>query len=387
VVETLVWASVGLAAVLAGSPGGAAQSASPRVITTGNGLVLTLVQETHTPREHNFVFLVQQAGLPESQKPFTIANGMTAIETARIHSPDTVAIVGAMPTPAHALSIIDAHAGTIVFQAICTDLRLTPDESRYLCTDSDGKMRSYRLATREVRPALSPVAGTLRVLSSGSVQARRKLLQAFRTSTQLSRSPEVRTALLGELDHQLAHDIELAAASPTQDGIRIGSAERDYLGDLVATVAQMHESAALPLLCRIDHLSAVGALAMQGPSAVPYILQALRSPVPRGYSMYYRAGLLESLVLILRFPDAKTIDRTDIAKVTRTSIEHPTSVRELVQALALAEELDDDSLDGNIRALAQDVGVIQRRGITNPVQVQEVQTKAQSVLSHRVAIR
>jgi hypothetical protein len=380
--------SVGLVAVLTTFLSGGQAQPAPRIVATGQGLVLSVIEEKGAPTDREFTFSIQQAGLPESEKRFTISRGvMTSIEVARIHPAGTIAVVGATASHLQALSIVDAASASIVFKIACADLRLTPDESRYLCTDGAGKMWSYRLATREVHAAMAPVTGVIHVLSSGSLAARRRLLHDINQSAQLSTSPEVRAALLGEFNRQVTHDMEAAATSPAIDGIRTGSAERDYLGDLVNTVAQLHDPAALTLISRTDHRSAVGGLAMYGTKAVPAILHALRSNAPRGYSMYYRSGLFEALTIILRLPDVRDLERPRIAEVTRAALVHPTSWRELVQALAVAEELDDDSMDTEIEKLAHDADAVRRRGITSAAQVLDIQAKAQSVLAHRVVIR
>ncbi len=248
-------------------------------------------------------------------------------------------------------------------------------------------MRSYVIATRQVRDAFPPIGGALQILTSGSLRARVGLLQALPRSPQLSASPEVRAALAAELQHEVMRDIQSAAASPLTEGVRTGSSRRDYLGLVISTVAQIRDPSALDALCRVDHLGAVGARAMYGAAAIPYIVQALRTPPPAGYSLHYRSGLLESLVLIVRrFSDITERQRSSIIGVAHASLDQPASSGELLRTLDLVEELDDDELDGRAEALALDVNVIRGRGIANPEQLRDVQAKAQALRARRLTL-
>jgi len=71
-------------------------------------------------------------------------------------------------------------------------------------------------------------------------------------------------------------------------------------------------------------------------------------------------------LILRRFSDITESQRSSIVAVAHSSLNQPASWRELLQALDLVEELDDDELDSQVEALAFDVGVIRSRGLPVP---------------------
>ncbi len=84
---------------------------SARVVASGHGLVVVLVRDATTSAGREFVFSVQQAGVPESARPFTIAQDTVTLETVRVHGPTTLAVVGTTAAGAHTLTVVDGTSG------------------------------------------------------------------------------------------------------------------------------------------------------------------------------------------------------------------------------------------------------------------------------------
>jgi len=260
----------------------------------GAGFVVTWVQQRGTSDLPVFVFYIQRAGAPEDARTFQV-EGLKTLREIRIHPGPFVAIAGLGRDTRPGIALVDGKTGTTVLQQECGDIVHHASGNLFLCR-IDGQPRwSYSVTTGRVAPTLSAVEGALRVLSDGSLAARKKLLASLPVTRQLYESPEVRRAVVRELEIRVAEDKALAASSPLATRVRRASPERDYLGDLITTVARLRLDEAIPTLVMTDHTSVNIALTALGGQSLPFILRALRVPTPTGYSYLYRAELVHGL--------------------------------------------------------------------------------------------
>lgn len=354
---------------------------------SGHGLIFAVVRPS-TPASGGYQFLIQRRDQTEPDVRFTLSIGSANVETLRIHDSRTVSVVGQSVDGAHSLAVVDATNGDLLVSKSCRALRLVRENTRFWCEDERGKLTTYEIATRTERPVLGSAEGARTILQSGSLHARRRFVKTFDGSKSLRQNADVRLAIREALSRALHLDIARANDPPAVNGLRTGSAERDYFGELISAAAHMSDLASLPSIVRADHPSVAGAVAWFGPDAIEATLAALRRPVPTGYSMYYRAYLLEGLSIILRRDRRiSTGNRSQIAHIAVISTERPQSSEEVLRAIDLIEELDDETLDPTIQRLAHDPHHIRRTGITDARAVAQIQERARAVLSGQIIIR
>ena len=348
-----------------------------------SGYVVTLKERSGSAVQPTFAFWIQTAGLPEDVREFRIV-GLATIQQLRIYPGPVVAVVG--PTQAGKLEaqLVDGRTGSILFQKECSSLAYDVRNQAFTCS-VDGQVRwTYSAATGSTGRGYAAVPGLLKILSDGSVDARRKALPSIVTTRTLRESPEVRKALGDELRRAVADDRKIAATATSADRVRNASAARDYLGELITLVARLGMVDMLPALASVDHTASTLALTAFAGDSVPWVLDALGRPTPRGYSYQYRAELVYVLARILQrgfIPDEGLRGR--IASVARAVLSRPDSPRELINGLHLVFELDDESFDPILRKL-----------VSNPVvagsrrwETDEIQKLARRILESRVVIR
>lgn len=238
--------------------------------------------------------------------------------------------------------------------------------------------------TEPRRPAVNGADHVVSVLPHGSIDERRQALAWLRTTQLAGDWSGLRRALGHELWRAIVEDREDAARTATSSRLRTGSDEREYLGELIATVAGLRMQEMLPLLVRVDHFASTHALTMFEAEAVPFVIDALERPAPPGYSAQYRSELVYALVRVLQSgvePDPAM--RARIVDALRTVIATPDSERELINGFDLLLELDDESFDPLLRKWVAEPLVAGSSG-ENAAQIQRL---AKRILESRVVIR
>lgn len=366
----------------------AAAGQPPTNWVRGEGLVIYFERKSGEPPATTFHFMIHH----ENAETPDIRAGVTAaakeLESFRIHSSHTFSVLSVADGGNRVLSIVDADAGNVLYQASCSRVKLTADAKRYLCESSDGKLVTYDLSARMARPALRATEGATAVLRFGSLPARRQFLQTFNSSKSLRGNASIRAEIVDALNRELADDLRRAREQVSSDGLRAGSAQRDYFGELITAAANTGDVSCLPAIVRADHPSVIGGMARFGMAAVTEALASAADPIPVGYSRYYRSYVIRGLTQALRpAPNLAPAERVGVTKLVLTSVSKPSSLDEMLASIELAGELDDDSLDGVIQRLAYEPQYVEAAGLSRASEVAEVQSKARAVLSSRISIR
>jgi hypothetical protein len=350
----------------------------------GEGIVVTLAQQYGPEDKPTHVFYIHKAGIATEPRRFLVGGKIASLDAIRIYPGPFVGVQGKTATSSPWFVLVDAESAKTLFELDCVSVLQTTRRDFFVCQTESGQRWTYEVATGRVSAALGPVEGTLQVFRSGSLIARRAALKAIVDTRPLRESGEVRAILLGELRNRIEEDARIAASVVSPMRVRKSSPERDYLGELITTLGRLYEPSAVPLLVVADHTAITTALTGFGPTSVPFILDALKRPTPPGYSYQYRAELVYSIARVLQRgpePDAPTL--LEIKAAMRPILARPDSPRELINALAVVAELDDESFDPILRKLASAPAVAGARSW----ELADIQRAARKIFESRVVIR
>ena len=258
----------------------------------------------------------------------------------------------ALPPRRTAVSVLST-LGQVIVTKQCDRAEVSPSLGRFFCTVGSRTVGISFDRGAEAEAIPFRTAAT-KFLDDPNPKQRAAALELIASSPPLRRLPEVQSGLLALLQREVARDREVARREATRNaGIRTGSPERDVLDAVVRAFARNPDPTALRALVLADTESVAEALLAYGSESLPLILGSLQIARPIGYSIYYEARLIRVMKLMLERGGVTGTMRRQLVDTTHRILISGLSAPAMVEALQLAEQLDDDRLDIDIRLLAE----------------------------------
>ncbi len=245
--------------------------------------------------------------------------------------------------------------------------------------------------------ALLLVAGQddARLLSTGSLDARREALARIIATTPAERSPDQWRALMQEVN-RLVKCLNVRSPSPAErQALQCDVAPRSedsYLADLIRAVSQSRDPAMIPTLLNVASSGAIATagLARFGDLAVPGLIESALSS-RSGPWVSESSGAMFTLARMLEEPAPDPVrtlgepNRMRIIDTARTLLRTKVTSQNQIPIVALALATKDVALRTEVEALATDASEWRRRGLTDEAQITQAQNSIRFALSRHPA--